>query len=180
MMRVAIMLAVSLSLSGCQKASESSDAKRMPKPPPPSPSSAVVDATAIAVEIDGAPAPLIDTAKLSATPPDFHDEEHRAWRLSTLVGPKAKLDGALISVTGQKDVSIVMRTSASKPEMPVLSVNRRGEVIVGLASPDQPFPAYHGRGGMLSRPGDPLPRIQGVSKIVVITSGDAGSRATVN
>jgi hypothetical protein len=146
----------------------------MPKPPP-SASAGVVEAIAITVEVDGAPAPSIDGAKLAAVPPDFKDEEHRAWRLSTLIGPAAARDGAVVAVTGHKDLTIVMRVVSQKPEMPVLSLNRRGDVVVGLVSQDQPFPAYHGRGGMLSRPGDPLPRIQGVTKIVVSSQPPPGN-----
>jgi hypothetical protein len=49
--------------------------------------------------------------------------------------------------------------------VPTLSLNRRGEVIVGLVAPDDPFPGYHGRGGRLSRPGDPLPHLAGPLKL---------------
>ena len=158
---------------GCQKASESSDAKRMPKPPPPTASGEVDTKLIIAVEVDGKAGPIIDAAKLDATTPDYRDEEHRAWRLGTLIGPSASRDGVAIAVTGQKDLTIVMRSPKAKGDsLPVLSINRRGEVMVGIVSPDQPFPAYHGRGGRLNRPGDPLPRISGVTKIRIYVETD--------
>jgi hypothetical protein len=40
-----------------------------------------------------------------------------------------------------------------------------------MMSADEPFPSYHGRGGRLHRPGDPLPRIGGVTKIKVTSEG---------
>src|SRR5439155_16945324 len=99
----ALLLLFVLSALGCTKASESSDAKRMPKPPP-APSAESSPALRVTVEIDGAPQPPIDAAKLAAIPPDFKDDEHRAWRAGTLLGPQAARAGATITVTGAKDV----------------------------------------------------------------------------
>ena len=158
---------------GCTKASESSDAKRMPKPPP----APIVDGSQeahVIVEIDGIAQPPIDATKLSTTPPDFKDDDHRAWRVGTLLGPLAARSGASITVTGAKEVAVTMKNpSAPNDLIPVFSVNRRGEVIAELVSADQPFPAYHGQGGRLSRPGDPTPRIVGVTRITIATR-DAG------
>ncbi len=164
-------LALAFAFAACTKASESTDAKRMPKPPPPAPSADVGDAVRILVEIDGVASPPIDAAKLNATPPDFKDDEHRAWRIATLLGPSAAGPSALVTVSGsQQDVSIAMRNpKAPGDPLPVLSLNRRGEAMAGLVPADQPFPAYHGQGGRLSRPGDPLPRIVGVTTIRVRT-----------
>jgi hypothetical protein len=36
-----------------------------------------------------------------------------------------------------------------------------------MVAPGDPFPAYHGQGRRLSRPGDPLPRVGGVTRIRV-------------
>ena len=171
-------LLVAAILCGCQKASESTEAKRMPKPPPPPASSADIAAFSIGVEIDGATVPPLTAAKLDATTPDYRDDEHRAWRLSTLLGGTTDREGAVIAVTGQKDLTIVMRVPKVKDDsLPVLSINRRGEVMIGLVPPDHPFPAYHGQGGRLARPGDPLPRIAGVTKIRVYVESDAGTGA---
>lgn len=173
---IAIVLLVAAATLGCQKASESTESKRLPKPPPPPASTADIASFTIDVEIDGAQAPALTAAKLDATPPDYRDDEHRAWRLSTLLGPTTERDGAVIAVTGQKDITIVMKTPRAKADaLPVLSLNRRGEVLIGVVPPDQPFPAYHGQGGRLARPGDPLPRISAVTRIRVYLAPDAGS-----
>lgn len=165
---VVLMLAF-VTANGCTKASESSDAKRMPKPPP-GPIADGAQEVRVAVDVDGVAQPAIDGAKLAATPPDFKDEEHRAWRIGTLLGAIAARPGTTITVTGPKEVAVTMKNpSAPNDPIPVFSVNRRGDVIAELVSPDQPFPAYHGQGGRLSRPGDPMPRIVGVTKIAIAT-----------
>lgn len=165
-------LLVSFALTtGCTKASESSDAKRMPKPPPPIDGAQELH---VPVEVDGVAQAPIDATKLSTTPPDFKDDEHRAWRVGTLLGPRTARAGTTITVSGPQNVGVTMKNSSSPTEpIPVFSVNRRGELIAEVVAPDKPFPAYHGQGGRLSRPGDPMPRIVGVTKIVVTTS-DAG------
>jgi hypothetical protein len=165
---------VALVATACTRASDSSDAKRMPKPPPTPVVDGAPQAIHVAVEIDGAPQPAIDAAKLAGTPPDFKDDEHRAWRAGTLLGPAAGRAGAAITVTGAKDVAVTMKNpSAPGDPIPVFSLNRRGEMIAELVSAGEPFPAYHGQGGRLSRPGDPLPRIVGVTKIAIATNDAA-------
>jgi hypothetical protein len=175
MTRITVVLTLALVAAGCQKASESSDAKRMPKPPP-SASAEPSEKVHIDVEVDGAPGPAIDSAKLASVPPDFKDDEHRAWKMTTLLGASADRQGAVIAATGEKDVTILLPRAKSKTDpVPVLTVNRRGEVFATLVAPDDPFPPYHGRGGRLARPGDPLPRVSGVKRIVVArAAGDGG------
>ena len=144
---------------GCSKPSDTTDAKRSPKPPP-SASVSVPAALHIEVELDGAPAAPIDAARLSATKPDFSDSEHRAWRLTTLLGAAASRPGVVLSALGDKGLGLEMHPGAGPSDpTPVLSLNRRGEVFVELVAPDDPFPDFHGKGGRLSRPGDPLPRV---------------------
>ena len=151
----------------CTKASESGDAKRMPKPPPP-PTPEVAASLHITVTIDGQPAPAIDAARLAAMKADFEDDERRAWKIATLLGPSASRDGVAIAATGEKGLTLVARPPKSPGDpIPVLTTSRRGEAHFGLVPPGQPFPAYHGRGGQLNRPGDPLPRIAGVTEIRV-------------
>ncbi|HHH10754.1 MAG TPA: hypothetical protein ENK23_01585, partial [Sorangium sp.] len=47
---------------------------------------AIPEGLSVAVEIDGQPAAVIDTAKLRVTTPDHRDGGRRAWRLSSLLG----------------------------------------------------------------------------------------------
>jgi hypothetical protein len=166
-MRTATLLVLVVSCCACSRASDSAEAKRLPKPPP-SASAAPSTSLHIDVTIDGAPAPPIDAARLASTPPDFTSDEHRAWRASTLLGAAADRAGATITATGEKGVAIAMHPPAGASDpIPVITVNRRGDVIAALVSKDDPFPDYHGRGGRLSRPGDPLPHLAGITKIVV-------------
>jgi hypothetical protein len=175
-MKTLAIAAALLACAACTKASESTDGKRMPKPPPPQTTTAPAAGATVAVEVDGAPAAAIDAAKLAAVPPDFKDEEHRAWRMTTLLGASAARAGAVIAATGDKDVTILLRKPAGDKEpVPALIVNRRGELFASLLAPEEPFPAYHGQGGRLARPGDPLPRVGGVTKIRVYVERDGGN-----
>jgi hypothetical protein len=168
------LLAISFALSfaipllaGCSRASDSADAKRSPKAPP-AVSGVVPAGWHVDVEIDGANAPPIDAPRLDATKPDFADEEHRAWRVATLVGAAAARPGAIIAAVGDAGTAVEMRSgTAPNDPTPVLSLNRRGEVVVEVISPDDPFPDFHGKGGRLNRPGDPQPRVAAPTKLRV-------------
>lgn len=163
---VAVLALVALA-SGCGKASESEKAKRMPRPPPPE-SAQPADTLRITVEIDGATAPPIDGARLAALKPDYQDDERRAWRLSTLLGPTFDRAGARVAFTGEKGVTVVVQPPVTKDDpVPVLALTRRGEAIVAMFTEGEPFPAYHGQGGRLARRGDPLPRLSGVTHVKV-------------
>ncbi|MGH7330882.1 MAG: hypothetical protein ACREJX_21235, partial [Polyangiaceae bacterium] len=104
MNRTALVCATFLALASCTKASESTDAKRTPKPPPVPASAENLPAVSIAVEIDGAQSPALDSAKLASTPPDFKDEEHRAWKLSTLLA-NTNRPGMAFAVTGDQGIT---------------------------------------------------------------------------
>ena len=159
-------LALSLAQAACGKTPPNEE-KRMPKLVPP-PQAKIAPGFRIAVEIDGAEAPAIDGARLEATRPDYEDKGKRAWRLDTLLGAPAAREGAAIAVTGDRDMTIVMKPPRGPGEdVPVLMANLRGDVVAAMVDPKDPFPAYHGQGGRLQRKGDPLPRIAGVSKISV-------------
>ena len=169
MTRVALqaLLAASLALAACDATPGRNDTKQMPRPPPPEDASAP-SALRIEIEIDGQPAPAIDAARLDATPPDFSEQDRRAWRIETLLGEAARRDGAVIAVTGEKGLSIQLdRSGAEGAPIAVLAISRRGEVLAAMVDPAEPFPAYHGHGGRLGRRGDPLPRIGGVTRIAV-------------
>ena len=161
----ALVLAL-LVASGCQKASDADPARQRPNLPPP-PSAPLPQTLQITVEAEGGPR-VIDTALLARTKPDFEDPERRAWRLTTLLGPALARPGAVAAVTGEKDVTVVLRPPRTpRDPVPVLAESRRGGLVAALVDPTDPFPSYHGQGRRLSRPGDPLPRIPGVTKIRV-------------
>ncbi len=127
------------------------------------------------VEIGGRAAAPIDARILDATPPDFASDGHRAWRLATLLGVVASRDDAVVEATGEGGYTAVFRKpKTGATEVPVLAITRRGEVAVALVRPDEPFPAYHGQGGARERPGDPLPRLQQVSKLRVTFAAAEG------
>lgn len=169
-----MMLIAVLSLS-CTKASESTDAKRTPKPPPGPASSEPNSDLSIAVEIDGTPAAAIDSAKLNSTNPDFKNDEHRAWKLTSLL-PNTNRPGMVFAVTGEQGVTIVLHSPrAPSDPIPTVMLNRRGELFANLIDPADPFPGFHGQGGRLARPGDPSTRIAGVKKIRAYVEVDSGS-----
>lgn len=159
------VLVLALGAGACEQ--HANEGRRMPKAPPP-PSAPVDKALSIAVTIDGVPAPPVDAERLERTPATYADEGKRAWRIDTLFGAKGARTGVSYTVTGDGGVAIVLRPPRSLAEaVPVIAANLRGEVIVAMVSPGQPFPAYHGQGGRLGRRGDPLPRIGNVTSIAV-------------
>ena len=163
----ALSLLVCCLAPACDKTEVPNDGKRMPNPPPPG-SSATNTTIAVSVVIDGAPAFTLDGARLETIKADYAEDERRAWRIPTLVGPSAASPGATIAATGDQGLALTMiMPSDPKAPEPVLVLSRRGEVIVTLADPEKPFPPYHGWGGRLGRPGDPLPRIAGVTRLDV-------------
>jgi hypothetical protein len=162
-----------LALVACTKASEEQRVKRMPLPPPPE-SAQPASELRIQVEIDGAVKSSIDAARLASLKPDYQDEERRAWRLATVLGSSVDRPGAVIAVTGEKGLTLVVHPPKSKDDpTPVFALTRRGEAVVAMVAQDEPFPPYHGRGGRLNRPGDPLPRISGVTHVKVYVEADA-------
>jgi hypothetical protein len=173
---IALVLALAFA-TACSRASESSDAKRSPKPPPAE-SVAVPAGLHVDVEIDGAPAAPIDAARLAGIKPDFSDDEHRAWRVATILGPAAMRPGVVVAAVGDRGVSVEMRAGPGPSDpTPALLLNRRGEVVVGMLAPGAPFPVYHGNGGRLGRPGDPLPHVAGPTKLRIYLEGDTGAPA---
>ncbi|HWE29731.1 MAG TPA: hypothetical protein VHB97_17095 [Polyangia bacterium] len=149
---------------GCKKSSDLNATHEMPKLPPPP--TVPLGALHIDVEIDGKPARPIDAALLESTKPDFADAERKAWRLATVIGPAAARPGAVAEVTGDKNVAIVFASPANDTDpLPVLTQTRRGTIVAAMVDPADAFPPYHGQGRRMARPGDPLPRVSGVTKI---------------
>jgi hypothetical protein len=160
-------LLVAVAAVGCSKASEESEAKRAPAPPPPRVE--IPADLSIAVTIDGAPAPPITREALEALTPDFHDSERRAWRLTT-IEPALDHAGATVEARGQDGVSIrIQRPDDARMPQPVLFFTRRGDVVVSVLDPSDPFPPYHGQGGQMRRQGDPLPRLSPVTALAIQT-----------
>jgi hypothetical protein len=167
LMLAALCLSLVVSGVACQKSTDADATRQMPKLPPP-PQVALPPALQIAVDIDGVVAAPIDAARLNALKPDFQDPERRAWRLSTLLGASVLRPRAVVAVTGDKDMTVLLRQPKSdKDPLPVLTESRRGGIVAAMIMPDDPFPPYHGQGRRLMRPGDPLPRISGVTRLHV-------------
>ena len=142
-------------------------AKRTPEPPP-RPDVEIPAGLSIAVLIDGQNRPPLTRAVLEKLAPDFVGEDQRAWRLTAVLGESFQRDGAACEAVGAQGVSISLRQpkDPTKPQ-PVLTLSRRGEVGAAMVDPADPFPDYHGRGGRLKRPGDPLPRLVPVKQLRV-------------
>lgn len=164
---LAVMIGAAVA-AGCSRASDESEAKRSPVAPPP-PSVEVPRDLKIAVDVDGAAAEPITAASLTAIEPDFHDADRRAWKLTRLL-PALDRDGAVVEARGEGGISIrVARPGTAEEPQPVLFLTRRGEVMVSVVDPSDPFPNYHGQGGRLKRQGDPLPRLSGVVGLAIFT-----------
>lgn len=153
-------------LAGCSRAEDSSGAKRSPRPPAP-PRVEVPAALRIDVTVDGVAAQPVDAALLGQLAPDFADTERRAWRLQRLV-PSLAGPGAAVEAVGRPGVGVRFASTADGLE-PVLFLTRRGDVMVAMVNPVKPFPDFHGQGGRLGRPGDPLPHLGGVTALRVVT-----------
>ena len=163
-----VALACAVSAAGCAKASEEQKGKRVPMGPPPPGEVAIPAALSIPVTVDGAAAPAITAQSLSTTKPDFEDAERRAWKLTTLV-PALDQPGAVVEAHSPTGISVRLeRPADAKSLQPVLFLTRRGDVVVSAVDPANPFPDYHGQGGRLRRPGDPLPRLSPVSSLAVV------------
>jgi hypothetical protein len=154
-------------LTACSK-SDPNEAKLMPKLAPP-PTVELPADLRIEVEIDGQAAPPIDRQKLMATPPDFADEERRAWRLPTVLGAVAAPPTTTVFAAGAQDVSVELKTRRDDGLIGVIIVSRRGDVVAAMVDEKTPFPQFHGQGGRLGRPPDPLPRVLKLSKLRVVS-----------
>lgn len=148
--------------AACSRASDEMAAKRAPAVPPPH-EVQVSDSLHIEVRIDGAPQPALTAQSVREIKPDFADSERRGWWLSSLV-PSAKGARVLLA-EGPSGVGLRLEVPGPGGLLPALLLTRRGEVIVAAVDPVDPFPSYHGKGGMLRRFGDPMPRLSPVSKL---------------
>lgn len=155
-------------IAGCSRASDESKANRAPKAPPP-PTVAVPADLHIEVTVDGAAGDAITAARLDGVDPDFHDDERRAWKLTKLI-PALDVPGGWVEARGPSGITVRMtRPATDAGAQPVLYLTRRGDVVVQVLDPAKPFPEFHGQGGQLRRPGDPLPRLSPVAALSVGT-----------
>lgn len=159
---------VSALVVSCSRAEDERGGKRTPVAPPPAEVDIPRDVS-IAVTVDGAARPAIDSKALAAHAPDFKDEDRRAWKLTGLV-PELDHAGASIEARGKNGVSVRLeRPTAAGGLEPVLFLTRRGELVATMLDPAQPFPDYHGQGGRLRRPGDSMPHVSPVLELIVVT-----------
>lgn len=158
------LLLIVLALAACSKASSEGDKKQWQESPPPK-EVTVPAGLSIAVEVDGAPSAAITSAVLGASKPDFADVDHKAWRIATLVSVAGP--GSTLEASAPSGVAVKFALPMADGLEPVLFLTRRGEVIVSAVDPKQPFPNYHGQGSRLRRPGDSMPRVAPVTKLVI-------------
>jgi hypothetical protein len=127
----------------------------------------------IGVEVDGREVQPIDFAMLAVRKPDFVEGGKRAWRLASLVGAAALRPNAVLEIEDDGGIRTQFSTAAERAtgHETVLMMNQRGEVLVAFIKPDEPWPAFHGRGGNRGRPGDPAPRVRAVRRVRVLVSG---------
>lgn len=153
-----------ISAGGCSRASDESQTKQWADNPPPKdmPPPADLD---IRVKVNGADKGDITAKTLTATKPDFADAERSAWLIATLV-PDAG-GTATVEAVSPAGVSLKLERPSPAGLEPVLYLTRRGEVIVSVVDPKDPFPRYHGQGGRLHRAGDSQPRVGPVARLEI-------------
>jgi hypothetical protein len=161
-------LLIALALCACSRASDEGGAKKWQEAPPPQ-EIAIPAGLSIAVQVDGADKPPITTDVLRATKPDFSDEDHRAWKVPTLIA-EAAAAGSTVEAASPSGVAVKFGRPTTDGLEPVLFLTRRGEVIVAALDPRDPFPKYHGQGSRLRRPGDTTPRVAPVTKLAITSS----------
>ncbi|RMH42946.1 MAG: hypothetical protein D6689_06560 [Deltaproteobacteria bacterium] len=128
----------------------------------PTPGVTVPAGLRIPVDVPGQPARVIDRAFLDGTSPDFKDGDRTAWRLDRLLGLQPGDEVVAETAAG---VRIGFPVTADR--IPVLLLNRRGEVGVLSVAPDDPFPRFHGAGGRRGRPPGDVPHASDVTRIAV-------------
>lgn len=138
MMRTVRAIALALLALGCSKPAE----QQAPIPAD----------LKIFVELDGHALPPIDAASL-AVAPDIEDEHRVAWRLDRLVPQVARASQLVVEQRDGERVVLPLGddTDARAASDIALLLNRKGEVVLGALDPDDPFPAFHGRGGNRGR-----------------------------
>lgn len=155
------LIAFPAAVSGCSKARDEAGSKRSPAPPPP-PESRISADLEIPVLVAGKESDPVTAETLEARPPDFAEGERRAWRLDAILGDRLGR-GDVVEAVGDGGVGVSLVAGAAR--VAVLFLTRRGQVAAAVVDPGDPFPDYHGQGGRLRRPGDPLPRVLPVREL---------------
>lgn len=135
MSRRALLAIAAAMLIGCRVASEPGEAPDIP------------DGVRVQVEIEGRELGPITSAGLRAAAPTYLDRDHRAWRLADVLPAHALKAGMQLDVEESSGQRTILTRLGAGPAEPVLMVNRKGQVLVALVEPSDPFPAFHGRGG---------------------------------
>jgi len=105
----------------------------------------------IFVELDGNSLPAIDAAALTAEP-DLEDEHRVAWRLQRFVPQIARASQLVVEKRDGERVVLPLGVEDGPSAAGIaLLLNRKGEVVLGSLDADDPFPAFHGRGGNRGR-----------------------------
>lgn len=148
---VTVMLAMSC------RGDEPNEERQLPQLQPP-PAVEIPRDLQLPISIDGKPVAALDAARLAVNKPDYADDERSAWRLDSLFRAEMPSGHARIAAFQKDGVSLALDVPA-KDAVPVLLLNRRGQIMLTLVDPASPFPGFHGHGGRLARPGDRLPHI---------------------
>jgi hypothetical protein len=121
----------------------------------------------VPVEVNGTERAPIDPAMLRRVKPDYVQGERRAWRFATLLGPEFERQDAGLEIENARGLktSIAPPTRQIDGRIAVLALNRKGDLVVAMVPPDDPFPKFHGRGGNRGRSGDPARVTRDIKRI---------------
>jgi hypothetical protein len=142
------IILVAFCVAGCDGCGRKADSQGTP----------LADGMRIPIERDDKTLVVVDRVLLDRTPADFSDDERKAWRLSTLIAPRAIDARTTIEVEDAKGARIVVVQPSDTLEgrQAILTVNRQGELRMAVTRPDEDvFASFHGRGGNRGRGGDP-------------------------
>jgi hypothetical protein len=133
----------------------------------------------IEVFVAGLQTDMVDANRLGTIPPTYEDEDRKAWRLGIFFGEGFTRGDALLEVGAQDGTRSRFANPArvAEGEELVLSVNRKGEVVVAQVAIDDPFPRYHGRGGNRGRTTGDDRRSKAVVRLSLTHGGAGGGRA---
>jgi hypothetical protein len=151
----------------CGKSEPANEGKRMPAAPPSAKTREVPADLKITVIVDGQERPAITRDSLVATAPEWADTQgHKGWRVAKLVGVDESTD-RWFAITGTaNNITVEFQAkSDANALVPALTLSQRGQMVLELVDPADPFPRFHGEGGRLGRSPESEPRVAGVTRI---------------